>query len=75
MPPHPQLALRPKAAAEALSISERHLYELTQKGVIPCVRMGDGSRTKLYSVEALQDWLAGRPRRQADNTRSDAIQP
>jgi len=59
MPPHPVLALRPKAAAAALSISERHLYELTRKGLIRCVCVGDGRRqTKLYPVELLQQWLA-----------------
>jgi len=53
------LALRPREAAKALSISERHLWQLTKDGKIPCVRVGDGRRkTVLYPVEILQVWLS-----------------
>ncbi len=69
MPPHPPLALRAKAAAAALSISERHLFALTESGVIPCVRVGDGRRqTKLYPVDLLQRWLADKACADADRT-------
>ena len=53
----PRLALRPRDAAAALSISERLLWGLTRKGEIPCVRMG---RAVVYSVDALRDWLKRR---------------
>ena len=36
------LALRPSEAAKALSISPRHLWQLTKDGEIPCVRVGNG---------------------------------
>jgi len=54
------LALRPREAARALNISPRLLWELTApRGPIPCLRIGHGRRrTVLYSVAALQDWLA-----------------
>lgn len=53
------LALRPHAAAKALSISERTLWSLTTpRGPIPCVRVGAGERqTVLYPVETLRAWL------------------
>lgn len=53
------LALRPREAAKALSISARHLWQLTKDGLIPCVRVGGGKRkTSLYPVAELQAWLA-----------------
>jgi excisionase family DNA binding protein len=53
------LALRPRDAARTLSISERHLWQLTHDGRIPCVRIGSGSRkTVLYPLESLRGWLA-----------------
>jgi excisionase family DNA binding protein len=53
------LALRPREAAKALGISPRHLWQLTRDGLIPCVRVGSGTRkTVLYSVAQLQSWLA-----------------
>lgn len=56
-PPTP-LALRPRDAAKALGISPRHLWQLTQDGVIPCVRVGSGKRkTVLYPLADLQAWL------------------
>ena len=52
------LALRPREAAKALSISPRHLWQLTKDGHIPCVRVGTGKRqTVLYPLAALQAWL------------------
>jgi excisionase family DNA binding protein len=56
------LALRPREAAKALGISARHLWQLTKDGLIPCVRVGTGTRkTVLYPVVELEAWL----RRQA----------
>ena len=49
-----KLALRPREAAEKLSISERKLWSLTQKGEIRHKKSGG---VVLYAVEWLQDWL------------------
>jgi excisionase family DNA binding protein len=56
---HPRpLALRPREAAKALGISPRLLWQLTQDGHIPCVRVGGGKRkTVLYPLADLQAWL------------------
>jgi excisionase family DNA binding protein len=55
------LALRPREAAKALSISARHLWQLTRDGCIPCIRVGSGTRkTVLYPVADLQAWLTRR---------------
>ena len=52
------LALRPRQAAKTLGISPRHLWQLTHEGLIPCVRVGSGSRkTVLYPTESLRTWL------------------
>lgn len=52
------LALRPREAAKALGISARHLWQLTRDGLIPCVRVGRGTRkTVLYPLADLQAWL------------------
>jgi excisionase family DNA binding protein len=56
--PTPTLALRAKDAAKALGISARHLWQLTNDGHIPCVRVGSGRRkTVLYPTELLRSWL------------------
>ena len=53
------LALRPRAAATALAISPRLLWQLTHDGLIPCVRVGTGKRKcVLYPVAMLEQWLA-----------------
>jgi len=54
-PTVPRLALRPKDAALALGLSPRKLWELTASRQIPCVRLG---KAVLYSVAALETWLA-----------------
>ena len=52
------LALRPRQAAKALSISPRLLWQLTKDGHIPCVRVGNGKRRSvLYPLADLQAWL------------------
>ncbi len=51
----PVLGLRPKDAARALGISPRKLWELTNAGRIPCVRLGSAV---VYPVDVLRAWLA-----------------
>jgi len=52
----PRLLLDAHKTARALSISERKLWELTNKGEIPSVRIG---RRVLYAPSALQAWIDG----------------
>lgn len=49
-----QLLLRPKEAAELLSISPRKLWSLTASGSIPYLRIG---RLVRYSFDSLRDWI------------------
>ena len=52
-----RLLLRPREAAERLSISERQLWQHTEpRGSIPAARIGGCVR---YSPEALQSFIAG----------------
>jgi excisionase family DNA binding protein len=48
------LALDAKDTASALAMSERKLWELTNRGEIPHVRIG---KRILYPVAALDRWL------------------
>lgn len=50
-----RLALRPKEAAAALGIGARLLWEKTNCGDIPHVKIG---RCVTYPVDLLRDWLA-----------------
>ncbi|HVT82805.1 MAG TPA: helix-turn-helix domain-containing protein [Phycisphaerae bacterium] len=50
----PCLALRTREAAAALGVSERTLWDWTQRGDVPHVRRG---KTILYPVSALIRWL------------------
>lgn len=54
-PEVPRLALRAKQAAAALGIGERKLWELTNMGLIPHVRIG---RAIVYPVQLLEEWLS-----------------
>lgn len=55
------LALRPRDAAKALGISPRLLWQLTEDGKVPCVRVGGSKRqTVLYPIAELQTWLSER---------------
>jgi excisionase family DNA binding protein len=59
-PPDPRssLALRPREAARLLGVSERFLWQLTQTGAIPCVRLGTQKRrTVRYPMSAITRWL------------------
>jgi len=53
---HP-LAMRPQAAARALGISERLLWDWTRTEGLPHVRIGN---VVLYPVACLQSWLLSR---------------
>lgn len=52
----PPLGLRPKDVAKLLGISERHLWSLTNQGIIPHIRLG---RAIVYPMDKLKAWLAG----------------
>jgi len=52
----PQLLLKPKDAAAALSISERTLWGLTKEEKIRCIKIGTLVR---YSIADLQMFIAG----------------
>jgi excisionase family DNA binding protein len=49
-----RLAIGPRDAAKAMSVSPRLLWAWTNEGKVPHVRMG---RRVLYPVEALSRWL------------------
>lgn len=53
----PPLALRPREAAKALGIGSRLLWQQTNAGTIPHLRVG---RAVLYPVEGLREWLRDR---------------
>ena len=53
--PHAPLAVRPAQAARMLGISERKLWELTNRREIPHAKLG---RATLYRVADLEQWLA-----------------
>lgn len=54
MPAEDRFLLTPRETAKRLAISERHLFELTRTGQLPCVRVGRNVR---YSVETIQKWV------------------
>ncbi len=56
LPPNDSLplALRAGDAAKALGISERKLWELTNRSLIPHMRVG---RSVVYPVSSLRAWL------------------
>ena len=51
----PTIGLRPKAAAQAVGISERKLWELTNRKEIPHAKIG---KCTVYPVRELTEWLA-----------------
>jgi excisionase family DNA binding protein len=46
--------MRPRETAKALGISERLLWEWTDRGTVPHIRLG---KAILYPVDSLRDWL------------------
>jgi excisionase family DNA binding protein len=63
-PETPCLAMRRREAAAALGISERLLWEWTDRGVVPCVRLG---KAILYPVDSLRDWLKKQAQQSKEN--------
>ena len=53
-PETPCLAMRPREAAKALGISDRLLWQWTDRGLVPHVRLG---KAILCPVDSLRDWL------------------
>jgi excisionase family DNA binding protein len=53
-PQTPCLAMRARETAKALGISERLLWEWTDRGEVPHVRIG---KAILYPVDVLRRWL------------------
>lgn len=53
LPPLP-LALRPKAAARAIGVSERTLWSMAKRGAIPHARIGS---CVVYPTAAILAWL------------------
>ncbi len=59
-----KLLLTPRETAAILSISERTLWAMTQRGdnpnpaKIPCVRVGQTGRSVRYDPVALAEWVA-----------------
>jgi len=51
----PRLGLRPKEAARAIGIGERLLWEKTNCGEIPHLRIG---KAIVYPVDSLREYLA-----------------
>jgi excisionase family DNA binding protein len=60
-PLNQQLLLDAPAAAAALSISPRKLWQLTKDGQLPHLRIG---RRVLYDPAALQRWIADQQERE-----------
>jgi len=54
----PKLLLKSREAAKLLSVSERTLWNLTQRGELPCVRIG--KRGIRYDPKDLSRWLESR---------------
>lgn len=50
-----QWLLTTQQAAEMLAVSERTLWELTNRGTLPCVRVG---RSVRYDPADLRRWVA-----------------
>jgi excisionase family DNA binding protein len=68
-PDTPCLAMRAREAALALSISERLLWEWTNRKQVPHVRIG---KAILYPVDALQEWLKEEAQKNIDKTLSNS---
>lgn len=49
-----RLLVTAREAAQLLGVSERHLFNLTKRGEIACVRLG---RSVRYYLQTLLDWI------------------
>ncbi len=65
--PQPPLAVGMTEAARILGIGKRKLWELTNRGEIPHIRI---SRRVLYSIADLQAWLTEQSRKSARSKHS-----
>jgi len=54
------MLLRPREAADVLAISPRKLWELTNRGEIPCIRIG---RSVRYDPDDLKKWIDANKRK------------
>lgn len=63
----PCLAMKPREAAKALGISERLLWEWTDRGIVPHVRLG---KRIVYPVDSLREWLQRQAQKNADDKKS-----
>ncbi len=61
----PVLLLTPRAAAKALSISERSLATYTKSGFIPVVHIGSSVR---YSPDELRTWIRDHTERKSEKS-------
>jgi excisionase family DNA binding protein len=52
-----KLLLNAHEAAQLLGISERHLWQLTSRGHVPCLRLG---RRTLFPLDLLKQWIIDR---------------
>jgi len=66
-----KLALRPREAAKALSVSTRTLWGWTRVGLVPHVRVG---KAVLYPTDLLQEWLRQQAARQAARQQAEAVE-
>ncbi len=57
----PRLALRIAELAKSIGTSQRLLWELTKRGVIPHVRLGE--KVIVYPVVELEHWLGEQARK------------
>jgi len=65
----PPLLVSPREAAKLLSVCEKTLWTLTQRGDIPCLRIGRAVR---YSMEDLRAWIAGRSEKKCADSQNCA---
>lgn len=56
-PEQNKLLVDPREAARLLSVCEKTLWTITERGELPCVRIG---RAKRYSIARLNAWIEGR---------------
>lgn len=68
----PPLVFKSKEAARALGICERKLWDLTDRGVVPHVRIGTSVR---YPCDALRSWLATQVQGGMSTSGADASEP
>lgn len=58
--PVPRLALTREELAESIGVSARTVWQMTQRGELPHVRLGAANGRVVYPVALVQAWLAER---------------